>query len=255
MKLEPQVRFDQSRFGPPNGLVARPILDANDLQKHTFVREEDARSALARGLKDYLETLSITWGAGRLLRWDHVSIEWAEPEDPGNYPALSIVGEGEGTYEENAQELLSVVDETGALDGYLKQSSELKQTFNLIVWANDPAERSGLVAALEDALEPVDWMQGLRLELPYYFNARAGYAKLSVSYTDDAASAQSRARNASIMVTGYVTQYVPTILPPLRPVVRSTVLDAPEPVPGAPREPAPTGSIEAVHIIDRPPSG
>ena len=65
-------------------------------------------------------------------------------------------------------------------------------------------QRMGLVAMLEQQLDPTDFRYGLLLELPHYFNERASYEKTSMRYIDNEDSAQRRIRRAQITVTGRV---------------------------------------------------
>jgi hypothetical protein len=198
--------------GDVGGLRARAILSQGDRQHYTFHREESPRRAMARGLKEYLEQLSITWRGGRLLKWESTKVEWAEPEEPAHYPALSIVGAGEAEYEASDfhPRLIKLDGENGDGTGrYLKKACEAKQGFQLLIWATDPVERSGLECLVEDALEPADFMTGLRLELPYYFNARATFEKTFLDDVDDAVSAHRRWRRSLVTVVGVVEQLVP----------------------------------------------
>ncbi len=198
--------------GDVGGLRARAILLQDDRHHYSFCREESPRRALARGLKEYLERLSITWRGGRLLKWESCKVEWAEPEEPAHYPALSILGAGEAEYEASDfhPSLIKLDDENGDGSGrYLKKACEVRQGFQLLIWANDPVERSGLECLVEDALEPADFMTGLRLELPYYFNARATYEKTFLDDVDDASAAHRRWRRSLVTVVGVVEQLVP----------------------------------------------
>ena len=49
-------------------------------------------------------------------------------------------------------------------------------------------------------MNPAEFMTGLRLELPQYFNLRATYEPLNVVYEDDGESAQRRWRRAIITI-------------------------------------------------------
>jgi hypothetical protein len=200
------------KTGSVDGMRARVILAGGDLQKYSYIRTEDARTALARGLREYLEVLTINWSHGRLLKFESFKQVWAEPEDPAVYPSGAIVGEGVATYQDSefTPRLIKLDEEQG--DGsnrYLRQVSEVQQQFSLILWATDPVERSGLVAMIEDALEPASFMTGLRLELPFYFNVRATYEKISVFYIDSTAEAHRRWRKAVVAITGNLPQMVP----------------------------------------------
>jgi hypothetical protein len=198
--------------GRVDQLQARAITRTDDIQRWSFVRETDARTAIARGLREHIERLSINWAGGRLLKFEKVFEVWGEPEEPAVFPSLAIVGEGPAEYQDSemAPRLIQLTEEKGDGSGrVIKQVSEVMQTFVLIVWCTDPVERQGLVSLVEDAMEPADYMTGLLLELPYYFNSRAIYERLSLAYEDSAEDARRRWRKALILATGTVTQIVP----------------------------------------------
>lgn len=210
--------------GDPDGLRVRPILRSDDVQVYSDVRLADCRTTLARGLREYLETFEVQWLHGRLLRFAQVEETWAEPEEVAVYPACSVVGDEPGTYEdaEMAPHTFEIEDAEGKGTGFfLRRASEMNMTFTLLLWATDPDERAGLVALVEDAMEPADFMTGLRLELPYYFNARATYEKLSVAYEDSADAAARRWRKARVRVRGNLAQLVPVGRMPLGDRVRT----------------------------------
>ena len=196
--------------GNVDGLRSRVILDPDDRQVLTFIRYVDARTALARGLKEYFEQGAIDWINGRRLAFANVLQTWAEPETPAQFPSLVILGSAEAAYEESgarrSSEITKVEDGTNR---YVRFSSELTQTFDLQIWTSDPTARSGLVALIEDMLEPTDFMAGLRLELPYYFGVRASYEKIGLSYVDDESDAQRRWKLAVIHLHGTICQIVP----------------------------------------------
>jgi hypothetical protein len=71
----------------------------------------------------------------------------------------------------------------------------------------DPVERMALVAMLEDAFDPVDWMTGFVLELPHYFNERATFEKTGMDYIDGPMPAHRRMRAARFQLTGHCSQF------------------------------------------------
>ena len=236
-----------SASGNPDGLRARLVTSPTDKQKLTYTRVEDARTAVARGLREYLEQYSITWRHGRLLRFMSVREVWAEPEEPARYPAASIIGDGAAEYQDaELTPVLIKLDSTNGdgSDRFLKEASELMQMFTVLVWTTDPVERSGLVAMCEDALDPVEFMTGARLELPYYFNARATYEKLSVTYDDSMDDASKRWRKASIQVQANIPQLVP--VGDLQIMRTRLDLSVDDPSAGAGGQ---TGNLEGVTIV------
>lgn len=75
-------------------------------------------------------------------------------------------------------------------------------------------------------MEPAEFMTGLRLELPYYFNVRATYEKLSMTYEDTGPDAQRRWRRTIMNIVGNIPQAVPVgDLPPMTTQPRVTVID------------------------------
>lgn len=251
------MTFLSDGFAPPaasghaDGLRARAITDPDDRERLTLVRVEDCRQALARGLKEYLEPLTINWAGGRALRFELVHVAWAMPEDMAKYPSLAVVADMPGEYRDSQMtgRTLKVGDREGGPQPYLRQTASFYQEFHLVVWATDPVQRSGLVSLLEDALEPADFMTGLRLELPYYFGARATFEKKQVMYQDNPSTAITGRRMAIVVVSGEVPQYVPVgMLAPGRAVVQLDVQDS---QPGASPASRLSGALEGVEIDDR----
>lgn len=196
----------QPRAAGGTRLVERP----DDQQKLTARRETDARTALTRGLSEYLEQLQIDMN-GQTLRFLRVFPTWAEPEEQAEYPSAAVFSLDVGEYD--ASRLSPRLVE---LDGgvAVREIAELALPITIMFVANSPKERMALSAMLEDALDPVEWMTGARLELPHYFNARATYEKMSMVYEDDEESAQTRRRRCLFTVQGHVTQYRAVALPP-----------------------------------------
>ncbi len=176
----------------------RVIKAADDLRPAFSINQEtDARTAIARGLKEYLEQLFYQASGGRQVHFRHVFDTWAQAESNAEYPSAAVVARGEGVYDaskftpqvESAAEGLGVV-----------QTSELRIDADVGVWATDNKERMALVAMLERDLVPTEFMYGLRLELPHYFNARAEYELASMNYVDSAEDAMRRHRRAMLLV-------------------------------------------------------
>ena len=189
-------------------LRAVAVLEPDDPERLTFLRTTDPRTALARGLKEYLEDVELVWEGGRLVSFASAEYAWAEPEVPEIYPAAVLLGAAPAEYDggDFTPRNMRVADET---QRYLRAVSELAQDFELQIWATDPEERMALTAMVEDALNPTDWMFGLRLRLPFYFGAHATYEPQSVHYDDAEDDAQRRWRRAVISVRANVPQYVP----------------------------------------------
>lgn len=185
---------------------ARVLINQEPLQL-SFERTESARDAIALGLAQTMARASINW-EGRELRFKKVFNTWAEPENIAEFPALAVISFTPADYDSTVltPETLPVDDGTNR---YLRVSAELRQDFAVVVYASDHVERSGLTAALEDLFEPSEYMTGLRLCLPYYFNAHATYEKLGVHHDDDGPNIQRRRWRAVFTVRGHVPQFVP----------------------------------------------
>jgi len=188
---------------PPTQARSRVVL-ANTRQVLTLNRETDARTALVRGLAEYVRELSIVAAGGRLCRFVKVLENWAEPESLAQYPSAVIYTTEAGTYD--ASTLTPMTIKVPGTDVYVRQVAELSQPMTLELWSTDPMERMALVAMLEDALDPLEYMTGLRLELPHYYNQHATYEKLSIAYDDSPETANRRWRWASIQLVGNITQ-------------------------------------------------
>lgn len=193
---------------PPivNAVRARLITNSSEPEVPTSERETDARTALTRGLCDYIEQLSITTLDARVLRLQRVKESWAEPEERVVYP-YAVVSVISGDYD--ASKFTPSVSSNNRLklpDGrFIVSPCDYVAEMQLDIWSTDPVERMALAAMLEDALlAPVDFMYGFRLELPYYFNQRATYTVTAQTYLDAADEAMRRYRVARFNVTGVV---------------------------------------------------
>lgn len=193
--------IDREIAFPPIGQT-RAILAPGDREALSTYCEEDVRTAIARGLREYLEQLEIDW-KGRPLRFVEVAQTWADNEQPAKFPAAVLVASEQLVYDRS--NLSPQVIRAASGEG-LRLVCEGVQQFRLVIWANDKVERAGLVAMVETAMTPTTWMYGLRLELPFYFNARAVYEPLGVSYDDASDATQKRWRIATMAITGVLPQ-------------------------------------------------
>lgn len=184
---------------PPGG--TRLITDQGDQPKVTLVHQTDVRTALARGLAEYLKTVQ-TQMEGRSLRFKDVFFTWAEPEDPGQYPSAIVWANDPGDYDsERFTPGLGSADKVpGTPDHYLMQPCEFVQLLYVEVWATGRQERMALTAMLEDAFFPVSWMYGFRLDLPHYYGMRGVYEPLNMNYLDNAEDARRRFRKVGISI-------------------------------------------------------
>lgn len=171
---------------------------------YTTNRETDARTALTRGLREYLEQLQIDVPGGRQLAFRQVFSSWAEPEDNAEYPSAVVYTPVDGRYD--ASKFTPGVSRRSELpDGsFLMATSEMALDLTIEIWCTDPEERVGLMMLMEDALSPLDYRHGLLLELPHYHNERATYEMVSMRYEDTEIDAMRRYRKAVIIMRGSV---------------------------------------------------
>lgn len=199
---------------PPTTLVRDP----NYRPTLTPYRETDVHTALARGLAEYLSQQVIEAG-GR--RFNLVTFStWAEPEQNVSYPAAGV-GAGVGKYDRSFTPSVAASFD----DARLMTFSEFEQDLSLELWATDPKERAFLVAMIEETLNPVDWMYGLRLVLPFYHGTTATYELLSSQYTDTPDDAMNRYRKAMFTIRGTVSALRLLKFPNARPSARISVFD------------------------------
>jgi len=183
------------------------VRDSSSSTALTGYRETDAHTALARGLAEYLGQQTVEVGGRKLQLTTYTT--WAEPEDAIRYPSAAI-GAGEGVYDRSFTPSYQVT-----IEGNLRLMaySEFSQELQIDLWATDPKERSYLMAMVEEALNPVDWMYGMRLVLPFYHNATATYELLTSQYVDSSDAAMAKYRRASIAVRANLTVYRLLTLP------------------------------------------
>lgn len=182
---------------PISSLVREPEYDV----KLTAYRETDAHTAMARGLAEYLGQQVIEIGGRRLQLTTFTT--WAEPEDAVRYPAAAI-GADVGVY---SRGFTPSYEKTIEGDVRLLAVSEIEQNLQIDLWATDPKERSFLCTMIEESLNPVDWMYGMRLTLPFYHNAVAVYEMLSSQYLDSSDDAMAKYRRAQFTVRSTMTTY------------------------------------------------
>jgi len=205
----------------------RPILQSADPEHLTLHQETDARTAICRGLKEYVEQLSFQSNGGRLLRFAAVYDTWAEPEDQAQFPAAAVEGIGEGSYD--ASRFTPGAIATDVPGQALVLLSEFTMDVRLDVWATDSKERMFLMAMLERALAPSNDTYSFALELPHYFNARAIYSLSKGSYDDSDLNAIRKYRRAYPVLQATLPVMRPASVPTLRPGQPQVSLEVVEP--------------------------
>jgi hypothetical protein len=212
---------------PPSLLPVRTgtrvILDPGDKPVYSIVQETDARTAIARGLKEYIEQLEWNAYGGRLLRFKHVYDTWPQSEEKAEYPSAAVAAVGKGNYD--ASRLTPGAYESTVEGKALIKTSEMTIDVQLGIWATDTKERMWLVAMLEDKLSPTDFMYGLRLELPHYFGARATYEPFDMAYDDSPENAMKRSRLATITLHGAMSVLRLAQLPGMRPMPGTQIVE------------------------------
>lgn len=190
---------------PPNGR-AFLVTPRTPPIVHNANQECDARLAICRGLAEYIADLKFNADGGRLVKFQQVHEEFAEPEEQAKYPAAKIGLRGPGVYE--ARSLTPSIDPSERVpqpDGrYLIVPCDFVTSIGVEVWANDPEERSAMICALERAFVPNFNKFGFDLQLPYYFNSRATYAMQELAVDDDGEVAMKRLRIATFTLQARV---------------------------------------------------
>lgn len=181
-------------------LITKPV----DPQVLTNLRETDVQTALTRGLAEYLQDLVIVMQGGREFRFARVFDKYPDAEDSAEYPAAIVYSGQAGTYDAS-QFTPRTFDVASGIT--VRAISEFSIGLTVEVWANDTDERIAFAALMEDALNPVDWMYGLRLELPHYYGTRATYELTGITYLDSPEDLQRRWVKAAFAIQANVTQY------------------------------------------------
>lgn len=176
-------------------------------QAPSLVRETDTRTALTRGVSEYLAQLVFEAQGGRQLRFDKVLSTWAEPEDNARFPRATVYADDAGIYD--ASNFTPQPPNTGnqipGTNKYLVKAAEFTLEVKVEIWANDPTARREIVAGMESAFNPVDWMYGFMLDLPFYYGERAVFELKSMRYLDTEEDAMRRYRKAVFILSGQVS--------------------------------------------------
>lgn len=213
---------DDAKAAPASWLVAdpgaRPVLTDN--------RETDTRTALLRGLAEYIEIVSADRGLGL-----KVTQGWADPEEQASYPNAQVTTYGKGSYDAKSLTPQTRLPEDrriepGPTGTYISDAAEFTQTLQVIVYATDQNQRVNLIAELEQAFSPVLHMYGFKLALPHYHGQFAVYEMLDVEYQDDDTAALTRIRKAVFTLTGQLALSRMVRLPQVREVRPIVTVDA-----------------------------
>jgi len=170
---------------------------------YTANRECDARTAITRGLAEYLSGMTIDSVGGRRNALRKVFQTWPDAEDEAVYPSAVVLMRGVAAYD-SSRFVPGINDreKLPAPDGrYVSTVAEMVGDLTVELWCNDSSERADLVAAFEEELVPYDDMYGLMLDLPHYYGNRAVYELKDVQYIDDEQTAMQRYRKALFTLT------------------------------------------------------
>lgn len=184
--------------------------------------ETDAIGAMRRGLAEYLATVSKDVAGARVQLHD-VFEEWATSEDDNvRYPSAAVLlANGNVIYDAHS---LSPTINGQLPDGRtVVKVSEAATDFVVEVHCSTPGERLAMAMLLEEALNPVDWMYGFRLDLPHYFGQRATFALASADLNDDETSARHGLRALRARLSGQVSVVRPRRLAPASPQLKLDV--------------------------------
>jgi hypothetical protein len=215
---------------PPSPGEAQLVTDAEQREVLTSRREVDARTALTRSLKEYLQQLVVVDPGGADLRFKEVFETWAEPETVAVFPSAAIYGAARGAFDascftpvQNPAEILPVED-----GRYVVKPCEYVQDLVIDIWAADIGVRSMLSAMTEEELSPVLWMYGMRLMVPYYHGVHAVFEPRFADYLESEDAARKRWRRCLITITARIPVVRLVGLPLTIPTVKLTVDDGTE---------------------------
>jgi hypothetical protein len=191
---------------PPGGTVLITSPEAPlPGPEFTLVRETDARTAMTRGLQEYIEQLSIDWDGGRSERFKHVTDTWAEAEERLAFPSAAVYSMDTMSYGGDEESPMTPTTRTdGATNTQYILPNECVLQITVELWCQDPGQRMAVVGMLEDAFNPVEWLYGFRLYLPHYHGQIAEFNVLGMSYLDSEEDAKRRYRKAVFVLTGRV---------------------------------------------------
>lgn len=171
----------------------------------TSTRQTDARTALKRGLAEYIRSLSLVALGGRSVQFERVFDVWPDHEDKAVYPSAVVYSSGDGIYDASSF-TPTVSSRCLTNDGFfLTKYAEYAVDLRVEYWSNDPEERIALTMMLEDAFNPVDWMGGAKIELPHYHNQFAIYELKTNNFPDSEGDVLARTRKAYFTVSGQVS--------------------------------------------------
>lgn len=216
---------------PPFGGTRLVTLAKEPPPVYTDVREVDAVTALKRGLKEYLEQVYLDV-AGERVRFQQVHDVWADTDQIATYPSAAIMAADQAEYDYSSftpvlNPKLVVVHGPEPTDtkSYLVKYAEVSVRLVIEVHCSSPAERVACAMMLEDALNPVDWMYGFKLDLPHYYNQRAVFEPVTAQMLDAEGDARRRWRQGTVFLMGQISLLRVRSLPLFQPKTEVEVVD------------------------------
>lgn len=235
--------------------LARLITRPNEESRTTGQKLFDARTASAKGLRDYLLQLSIDAPeGGSRLSFGSVEMTFGDLWTPTILPAANVQGGiGDAEYNSARTSGTPIFYDTSPGDGknvtYKRNAdgsplppnhlrawfgpSTFEADFSVEVWLADKGQQALMGLLLEDSFNPTpDWLNGgFRLELPFYANTQADYHLVSSSIGADGRSATQNKYVLRYAFRVTLEIRVPSIRPRLVPVVSVSTNGETEKVP------------------------
>jgi hypothetical protein len=173
------------------------MLVSDRMQKpnYSLFRECSAARAPIRALAAYLETIRFGEATGFADKFQVVQDGKADPEDLADYPSACVYVEGGIRYAEDGS--IEPTDGIVIDNSQLLLAGDVQLSALVHVWTNEDEHREIVLAALEDAFSPVEWMAGFQLEMPHYYGCRAQYQLIELTYEDSPDDVQRRYRKLS----------------------------------------------------------
>ncbi len=185
-------------------LPGESVVHPTGIAASTVDHEEDARTALIRGMMACLATLSTSDAGGRVVKFATIVEGQSEPDDAAKFPWCSVMAPDEASYAGGMAPIPRKADRVETprqdLESYVVETSHFVTTLHL-TFVSNKVDRKLLMKMLERDLQYPDGNRGkygVTVELPYYMGRRADYAPTASQYVDSPAEA-ARARFGGVM--------------------------------------------------------
>lgn len=174
------------------------VLERSQKPVFTEFREVSAARAPIRALAEYLKTIQFGETVGTSDKFTDVQDGKADPEDLADYPSACVYIEGGVRYAEDGS--IEPTDGIVIGDKQLLLTGDVQMTVLVHVWTNEDEHREIVLAALEDAFSPVEWMAGFQLDMPHYYGCRAQYQLMEMTFEDSPDDVQRRYRKLTVQL-------------------------------------------------------